>query len=490
MKKMFLVMSVVFVFIVFAACGGDSEPTGNNEGTNGQTGTEGTGGTQTAGPSEGTNNEVEFSVHPPRDMGGRTIQIASWFPILPDVFFEEPDPATSLNYHIDRRIYENARRIERQFNVNFARDIVLPFDDLLPVLTSHVMAGDTLADMVFLPGVAQLSAVLGDLIVPVSSFAPAGSDILGAQSYVAPRMELDGEIWSFDRNTLDANTWMFGVNLDVINNTGAPNPVDLYNAGEWTWDAMLDVMRRATSATAGTFGVSGPPGEILRQMIASNDGAMVTEDLEYGFGLPRSLEALEFASQIFTEGLWHYNPANPSDTGDFQRHFYSWQDGSSAMWLMVPWALGDDPIPFNWDAVPFPTGPSNYTGATWFSGIREAMTIPRHVRNPEDVFIIFEEIAAWPWLELDLIEEEHPFGGWRTTFPTEETVQRVARNSGNVRFDMGGDIDGFIDGNYAGYAWILGAFASHMWNETATIAETVEAERPARQEMIDNFFRR
>ncbi|MCL1877464.1 MAG: hypothetical protein FWF80_01260, partial [Defluviitaleaceae bacterium] len=90
-------------------------------------------------------------LHEPRDFGGRTLLVGAWWDeaIVSLAWGEEPDRATAANYYVARRIWDNARRVEEVFNVNFDIRIV-SYDDFLPTLTASVMAGEPFADIVML----------------------------------------------------------------------------------------------------------------------------------------------------------------------------------------------------------------------------------------------------------------------------------------------------------------------------------------------------
>lgn len=173
-------------------------------------------------------------IHVPQDFGGRTIRIAGWWAyLLPGtVDDEEPDPATATDYYMSRLRWDNARRIESEFNISYY-EIVVPYEELMTQLTASVMAGDPVADVYLLPGYGILTAFTGDLLTPWNEVNLPSSDLLGAQTWVAPTVTHEGNIWSTIQNSGLSNGLALGVNLDIINSVGAPNPVDLFNQDRW-----------------------------------------------------------------------------------------------------------------------------------------------------------------------------------------------------------------------------------------------------------------
>jgi len=493
-KSGMLIMVMLVVALLLAAC------SGNNNG-NGETvpvATPGNDAVETPPPpppadDDATVAHVEYEtstrsgIHEPRDMGGRTLMIASdWGNAMPfsRLGYEEPDPATAGNYFIDRLIWDNAQRVYREFN--FVLDYVTIAEDLTSVFTASVMAGDPIGDLVFLSGGQQLSAIVGDLIMPLTVANLPNSDVLGAQIYGRVSNHAFGQPWSLYYSSLSPHIFMMGVNLDIINAIGAPNPVDLFNQGRWTWEAALDIMRMATRDTTGdgTFdqwGIAGQPGDLMNHFIAANDGIFVDDNLQYAFDHPNTIEALEFMETIFHEGLWQYDPVMGADPTDWGRNFFAFHEGNAALFKSIFWGMNGGDLPFEFAVVPFPTGPSNTTGSTWGSGWDGGLTFPHGSSwDPADLLMIAEEFLAWPGPYVELIVE----GGLTTareTFRTEEDVQRWAANSHNVRRDIGHVVPEFN--------WVSGDFAGYFISREMNVMQAIEAYRAPQQELLDLFFR-
>ncbi|MCL1862827.1 MAG: extracellular solute-binding protein [Defluviitaleaceae bacterium] len=488
MKKLFLVLPLVFL-LAFAACGGNEAdaPGGDQQ-------AEATAPPTTTEESPAVNRwglPIELGggrLHEARDFGEKTLVIGAWWdtPIGAIAWGEEPDRATSTNYPVARMMWDNARRVEEVFNVRF-EPWVVGFDDYLPTLFSTVIAGVPAADVVILEGWMQLEA-MGSIIQPWDNANLPNSDILGAQVFGGPRTQNDAGVWAIYQHGVMAESFGLGINLDLINAEGLPNPIDLFEAGEWTWEAMLDIMRRATRDTTGDgvidqFGIAGQPGEIVQHLIAANDGTMVDYNLNYGFSHPNTIVALEFAQQIFGERLWYAEAGGIMDTGNWNRNFYSgFEDGVAAMFPSIVWAFQNSPPAFNFGFVPFPTGPNNRTGNTWSRGTLQGVCVVVGTSwDVADILILLEELYSWPCDEPELLFEAGGIDWLRDHFLTEEDVQRVVYAGITSAADIGRDIDG--------YYWVLGDFASHFWNNEMDVMQAVEYHRGPRQEMLDQRFR-
>ncbi|MCL2287455.1 MAG: ABC transporter substrate-binding protein [Firmicutes bacterium] len=428
-------------------------------------------------------------IHPPKDMGGRTLRVGCWwenalsFAIMG---WDEPDPATAGNYFIDRMVWENGRRVYEEFNF-VIEDVVLEHDQMVPMLTASVMAGDPFADIVMLGGGMQLTAFLGDLILPAQRINLPNSDVHGPQLYGHLLNPFGGEYLAVFPNQPFLDAMLMGVNMDIINAIGAPNPQELYVQGRWTWDAALEIMRMATRDTTGDgiidqFGIAGQPGEIINLFIGSNDGRLVTDDNMYYLDHPNTVAALEFMEIIFREGLWEYDRVHGFDVGNWGVNFWAWHEGNSAFAPMTTWSMNNGDLPFDFIGVPFPLGPGNTSGNSTMGGYRQSWTFPHGSDwDPADILMILEEFWSWPGDEPDLMPDNEL--GWpRGVWLTEDCVQ----NQLNAGFRMTRCIGMVVPR----YNWIFGSFVNHFANQEMTAMQAIEHHRGPQQEILDEYLRR
>jgi len=495
--SLFIVVVLVLV-LVLAACNRDSD-------NNNVTPTPQPGGTDVAPPPPPApidvptgaddaylgvvdDGPVRAGLHEPKDLGGRTILVGSWWDgTIPFSLYgwDEPDPATSDNYFLHRMMWDNAQRVYSEFNFNL-QEVIIDYGYVLETLTASVMAGDAFADIVLLSGSMQLMAITGDLIQSLDDINLPNSDVLGPQIYGRVFTEAFGNRWSFWDNRPESNGQFLGVNLDIINAIGAPNPVDLFNQGRWTWDAMLEIMRMATRDTTGDgtidqWGIAAQPDNITFNLIAANDGIMVDDNLQYAFDHPNTIAALELTEIIFRESLWQYDPVQGMDTGDWGRNFWAFQEGNAALFVAATWAMNDGDLPFEFAAVPFPLGPNSTSGNVRMAGWDQALTFPHGSSwNAADILMVVEEFWAWAGDEPELMFEDGL--GWpRTIFLTEDDVQRVIYVGRHAARDIGMVVPE--------YSWVLGAFIEYFATQEMTVLPAVESRRGPQQELLDNFFR-
>jgi len=422
------------------------------------------------------------------DLGGRIIRAVSYggrdYTIAFSSSQNEPDPATTDNYVTARRIFDNALRVKNSFNFEIENISISDAWDVPAILTTSVMAGDPIADVAFLHGHMKLPLILDNIILPLDSINLPNSDILGAQVFGSVHSEIFGERWSFGPNTLVTLPIMLGVNLDIINAIDAPNPVDLYNRGQWTWDVWLYIMRLATGDTTGNgvvnrFGIAGTPA-FLAHLITANDGRMVSDDFQYYLCSPNTLEALEFGETIFREGLW--------ECGGFARPMYNWwtfQRGNSAFFTLMNWMMLDDNIlpslTYEFAAVPFPLGPSNTSGIGVLGGWNNALVFPRGSDwDQAEILMVVEEFLTWHGGEPDIFADPR-IVTIRNTLPTEDDVQRVINTGRHEHFCYGVIVQD-------DFAMVIFHFADYFISGEKTALQAVEAYRVSYQELLDDFF--
>jgi len=418
-------------------------------------------------------------IHPPADLGGRTLTVAgpneNLFPftLWPSVD-DEPDPATSTNYRRDRLIWDNARRVEHDFNFAIAQDIV---SDMRwhPVFQLSNQSGISFADIAYAPGDVILAGVQNNWILPLCEIYLPGSDLLGAQMFSRVVAETAAGMWAFSSAEPQSWTFSLGVNMDIINATDTHNPVDLYNAGQWTWDRFMEILIATTIDTSGgrtinQWGIGGDPGQLLLQLIASNDGQLLCEDMIFTPDHPNNLEAIRLMHRIvlgemlFGTEREHIRPTYFGGIGysyqwwRFDDHRYlapysphyigvaaasRFMDGSSAFLTTLDWRTSPDRLPFELAIVPMPLGPSNTSGNTWMGGWRDGFILPVTSEwDAADILMIMEEFMVWPGDELNLLWDAPVYWGNSVQLSGENAI-RHAENMRNMQLDFVQNVPGF-----------------------------------------------
>lgn len=141
-------------------------------------------------------------------------------------------------------------------------------------------------------------------------------------------------------------------------------------------------------------------------------------------------------------------------------------------------------LPFRFAVLPFPTGPSNYSGATWSAGLESGFTLPWAPSdwNPSDILMLFEEFFSWPGLaECDTIIHEQSMFHGRNTFHSEDDLLRWVHNASNARRDIGNTVTEFL--------WTTQYFADVFLRQEMTALQAVEYHWHLQYDILYRFYR-
>ncbi len=410
------------------------------------------------------------------DMGGATITIAynwDYVPATTDyVYNPETDGAGVLND------LEAMKRVEEKYNCRIVR-MNLPFDQRIQQITSSVMNNEPLADLIFLDLSQILPLAVQGMLVAYDDFLPETADMFTTQQRVTSGGELMGKHYALADATAATTGYFLGVNLDLINDLGLENPVDLYAKGEWTWEKLEEIAINATRDTDGdgqndVYGISGAPYEIAFSLIAANDGYLASaSEKKQGLDDPRTLEALNYFNKLYNEDKVGYIANN--DINDWNGNRFAYAENNAALFLCQDWLLGTAPS-FRFAIVPFPCGPSNTSGNT-FASVVQGACIPKSCPNPLWAYIVYEEMKGYQTLE----ERSEGTIEWLSgLFQTEEDVYLSVEICGNQA--SWEDCSGFA--NFPNYDLI-----SKILVDGNTPAQAVEQLKQVAQDAIDEFFR-
>jgi len=437
------------------------------------------------------------------DLGGRVIRISTQErgvfgflgPLHPEENeFRDADP-DSAHYFRESMQIANRLRVEEMFNI-VIEPIHTPGGQFANVFRESALAGERVADIWEAGGGQNLIGATSGYIYPL--------DVLAARLYAEtgatvsfmtdrhtswPWLEFDGHYWSIGRPLPTMSNTGFLLNMDIIEQFGAPNPVELYERGEWTWDALRQVLEMTTQDTTGdgtfdVWGFSGSIPSLIGQLIIANGGRFVEPaDLTLGHTTPQAMEAMEFAYEIMSN--W-WTP------GDLEAEFLTrgghndmfFREGLSAIGIGWPGILGNildagEEINYNWVAIP--PGPRNTDGLTTSGGLRNGVMVIEGAEDPHYLLWILDELFAWPgdeWYELEFTFDMD----WARRFmPDEAAVQRL--------FDIGYRQVHVDIGSLAGLTGGLHNDMAEAWfHGEMTVAQSVEYWRAERQAAIDEWF--
>lgn len=260
-------------------------------------------------------------------------------------------------------------------------------------LKAEIAAG-TAPDVFWIPGTDVADFATRGLILNASDLA-AGSDFNVDDFYAGPMFHLtynpetgasgadSGALWGIPR---DVSTFALYLNMDLINEAGAPDPRELAANGEWTWDAFLDVAQKTRALGSDVYGYGasawwGPYGVWLN---ASGGGFFTEDRAACALNTEESLSGLDFQRSLYQD----FDVATPYGE-DPEPTFRA---GKVAMFQNGRWATpGVRTVDFEWDVVELPAGPSGTAGNWLFWG---AYVINANTEHPEEAWALAQALTT------------------------------------------------------------------------------------------------
>ncbi len=261
-------------------------------------------------------------------------------------------------------------------------------------LRTEVAAG-TAPDVFWIPGTDVADFATRGLILNVAELAAKTEGFDVNAFYPGPMYHLtynpekgasgadSGALWGLPR---DVSTFALYLNLDLINEAGAPDPRELAKQGKWDWEAFLDVAQKTRALGPDIYGYGasawwGPYGVWLN---AAGGGFFNEDRTACALNTPESLAGLEFQRALYQE----YDVATPYGE-DPEPPFRA---GKVAMFQNGRWATpGVRTVEFEWDVVELPKGPKGTQGNWLFWG---AYVINAKTQHPEEAWKLVQALTT------------------------------------------------------------------------------------------------
>lgn len=352
------------------------------------------------------NSDEEEERYQAVDLDGRVIRIANHWDMTPLGGTELRDII------VDRHAY-----IEEKYNITIEY-VEVTFDEKINTLTSSILANDPFADLVSV-GSGDVTALMKeDYIIPFSDFVDMNN--LQIPDSVVD-LGMFGEDYLMIGHQMNQSGGLF-YNKDMFEQAGLPDPYELQEAGEWTWDAFLEAAIELTSGDQ--FGLSGDPNLFTNYFIASNDENIFnTETLEVTIDSPKAVEALDFMAALYNE----HRVVKPNEGDNWENPRQYFTEGLVGMTQGWAWEMeGRADTPFEWGYVFWPKGPQaneHYVPVDSYEGL----VMPVGVEDPEIVYQIWEDLQSW-----DIVDDER--NEWfELISPNVETYETLLTMQDNIR---------------------------------------------------------
>lgn len=335
------------VFLV--GCGGNDTPEPVSQAVTPQE--------QASGPAQTEEAPVEENR---RDLGGLEIVVANWWQ---DYRTDTFNPATAH----DEAVLNHRLAMEERYNFRVVERMVAGWDEYFEMVNTSIVAGDPVGHVVILnpAGFTPLmrQGMLSPLVGPSIDFndrslVPWNNTIIDATS-------VNGVPYAFQPAYLMGPGIYWNMRLFEEAGLDPELPFDLLLAGEWTWDAFVEILRANSRDTTNdgvidihamaSLGAWTLPGFVSSNM-ATFVGREPDGTFYNGTTSPEFFEALHFVQTLYNEGLIMSQPEG-SAWNFFEEEFTNGRVAMTTgfMWHSQPhFGHMTDTIGF----VPFPMGPA------------------------------------------------------------------------------------------------------------------------------------
>ena len=202
---------------------------------------------------------------------------------------------------------------------------------------------------------------------PIEEYVDLSADYLNASAAEA-FFSFQGKVYCAAGSTVAPLVMYY--NKDMLEAEGMDDPIDLYNAGEWTFDNFRKMCKALTTDTDGDGNTDrwGLCCWYPWAFLGANHTALctITEEGKYQLNLddPAVVETLEFVQDAYYTSKWRGLDGDNIYTSFYQGrnaflNEYSWSETSN----IIP-AKESGQFDFEYGVAPMPTGPNNTEGVS------------------------------------------------------------------------------------------------------------------------------
>lgn len=208
---------------------------------------------------------LKYNANEDLDLGGKTLTVSVWGGVTEE----------GADEFFDRR-YALERRTESRYNVNIEWVPTNPTTFTQDVMLAYT-SGKKYADLIFSPSFNALELCKSGAVIPLDDYIDYSSPFYALTGDYLKYV--DGKHYSYMPDEISVNSTGFFIayNQTLLEKAGCKDPMELYKADKWDWDAFKEIVKKTTVIENGKtvqYGVGGT--NLLDGLCLSNGFSMIS----------------------------------------------------------------------------------------------------------------------------------------------------------------------------------------------------------------------
>jgi len=225
------------------------------------------------------NTITEVLEHEKIDLGGRTVVMSTWI----DTTLPNPDPNTGRSYIL----YNRLKAAEKEYN--FKLEYKIQATNYVNEIQQSVLAGVSYADVAVMQTQQAFPVLVeNNIIVPWDDYVDFENPVIKANPIMYQGLSWKGKHYGTPMGEYERAFADFLFNREMLQREGLPDVLDLVEAGQWTWEKVLEMAIACTKDIDGDgildqWGITSNSEQSFVTGVLISNGVRIIDDLGNGF---------------------------------------------------------------------------------------------------------------------------------------------------------------------------------------------------------------
>ncbi|MCL1885095.1 MAG: extracellular solute-binding protein [Defluviitaleaceae bacterium] len=388
--KLLLSTLLLVLILAFTACGGNGDGGQAAEDQPGLQNVENGGG-----------GETPEAAPPERDLGGREINIATWW-------VEECTATVEPTSFSERARWDHRSEMEERYNFTMRYVRYGSWHDVRDDVQAQILAQNREFQFWVVEPIWFATNHGQGLFAPIPMHHFEDDYGIEWNESLLHLTMRDGNPHGFADGIEMAGGVYF--NMRLLEEAGLERdlPFRLQSENNWTWDTFMDMARPLSRDLTGdgitdTWAITAFNQEVMNHALASNGAQYAVVDPDTGRFVNSTQtdafrEALEWVVQLYEEGLTFIE----ADGDAWDMFIQLFDDAQGAMRVAANYVAGNIELVDDWGFVAFPRGPRADRHYAW---VTQNLNVIPHFYTQEDVDDFMFAMRAW----IRPIEDDDPY---------------------------------------------------------------------------------